>query len=257
VAVARAPLTSSDDAIFDGAVLLAQPARGHGYRTNVDAILLAAFAARARPARLALDLGAGVGAVALALDHLGGARSVVLVERQPALAALAVRNLAANGLGDRGSVVEADLAAGLPRIAPDLVAAADLVVANPPYVTAARDRTERGLAERWQARHGELAPFVRAAADAIAARGRACFVYPAHALLDLLSLARALGLEPKRLRMVHGSADRPARVVLVEMLRGKPGGLVVEAPLVETSGGARSAELAALLAAPRRALTAT
>lgn len=253
----RAPLISTDDAIFGGAVVLSQPARGHGYRANVDAILLAAFATRGRPARLAVDLGAGVGAVALALDHLGGARNVVLVERSAALASLAARNVAQNGLGARGRVVEADLAGGLARVASELVRAADLVVANPPYVTTARDERERGLAERWHARHGELAPFVRAAADALGARGRACFVYPAHALLDLFALARRAGLEPKRVRMVHGSADRPARVALVETTRGKPGGLCVEPALVEMVGGVRSAELSSLLATRRRALMAT
>jgi hypothetical protein len=51
---------------------------------------------------------------------------------------------------------------------------------------------------------------------------------------------------------VHGRADDKARIVLVECACGKPGGLAIEPPFVETDGrGARSAALGALLATPR------
>ncbi|HEY3668042.1 MAG TPA: hypothetical protein VGL19_18695, partial [Polyangiaceae bacterium] len=65
------PKATTSDSLYGGAVSLRQPARG--YRVNVDAILLAAFAAQGRRAKLALDLGAGVGSVALGLHHLGAA----------------------------------------------------------------------------------------------------------------------------------------------------------------------------------------
>jgi len=80
---------------------------------------------------------------------------------------------------------------------------------------------------------------MRSAAQALGRRGRACFIYPAHALLDVTELARAVGLEPKRLRFVHGKADRPARVALVELAFAKAGGLAVETPLVETGSDGR------------------
>ena len=41
------PRTLSPDKLLGGAVTLHQPARGEGYRVNVDAILLAWFAGRA------------------------------------------------------------------------------------------------------------------------------------------------------------------------------------------------------------------
>jgi tRNA1Val (adenine37-N6)-methyltransferase len=125
------------------------------------------------------------------------------------------------------------------------------VVANPPYVAPHRDtrtRAEPRTSARRSARHGDLLPFLRAAADALGRRGRICVCYPAHALLELTTQARQMGLEPKRLRFVHGLAARPARIALVELSRGKEGGLVVEIPLVETEAdGRRSPELASLL----------
>src|SRR5690606_34260915 len=54
--VTRAAVTR--DTLFGGQLHLTQPARG--YRTNVDALLLAHFAALPGRAQLAVDLGAGV-----------------------------------------------------------------------------------------------------------------------------------------------------------------------------------------------------
>lgn len=219
---------------------LAQPARGGGYRVNVDALLLAAFAAgalagaparRGRPARAAFDLGAGVGAVGLSLLHLGGAEHVTMMEVDAALAKLAEANAEANAWSERIAVVRADLAhlADLPA------GAADLVVCNPPYVEPGRGRAPSPA--RARARSGPLSVFLDAARRLAGRRARVCFVYPAIETTTLLSELRARGLEPKRLRPVHGRSEDQARVVLVESCAGRPGGLSIEPPLVETSTG--------------------
>ena len=248
-----AKTTVSEDALFGGRVALFQPAPGFGYRANVDALLLAAFAGQHRRVKKAVDLGAGVGAVGLSLFHLGVAERVQFIERDRSLAALCQRNIEANGFTERSAVFIGDLERPLGAIALELVHGASLVVANPPYVAAARDgrpaRDARSQA-RQRARHGDLAPFLRGAAEALGRRGRACFVYPAHALLDLTTLGRQAGLEPKRIRFVHGKADRPARIAMIELAFGKPGGLVVETPLIETGPDGRPAEEVAKLVRP-------
>lgn len=212
------------DALFNGRVVLHQPV--HGYRVNVDAVLLASFAHRHARARVAVDLGAGVGAVGLSLLHLGAAQRVLLIEVDAHAATLARTNLSANGWRDRGEVVCADVAEDGNRVA------ADLVVCNPPYVAPGRGRLATDAA-RSRARSGDLATFVRAARRFAGRRARACFVYPARELGTLLSTLRAAGLEPKRLRAVHASPDAAARVVLVEARAAKAGGLEVEPALVE------------------------
>jgi len=208
-------------------LVLWQPARGAGYRVNVDALHLARFAS-ARPARDALDLGSGVGAVGLVLLRDGGARRVTFVERNASLVALCTRNVAENGFTPAARVVTADVARH-EAIAP--APFADLIVANPPYVLEGRGRPPRP--EVRASRQGDLEPFVACARALLGKRGRVCFVYPAHEAMRLFLTLRSAGLEPKRARYVHAAEDRHARVVLVEARAGKPGGLVIEAPLIE------------------------
>jgi tRNA1(Val) A37 N6-methylase TrmN6 len=188
--------------------------------------------------RLALDLGAGTGAVGLVLFHAGAARRVVLVEREPDLVKLCRKNLERSGTP--GSVERLDLEENpLPR---SLAQCAELVVTNPPFFPPGIGRPRRDQKSR-RARSGAVEPFLRAASFSLAGpSARLAVVYPAQALPELLAAAAAESLVPKRLRFVHATSERPARVALVELRLAKPGGLVVLPPLVEWSAPRRRSD---------------
>lgn len=128
-------MSVSDDAFLGGRLKILQPRQG--YRAGLDAVMLAA----AVPERLGavfrvLDAGAGVGTAGLCVAWRCPAARVVLVEREPDLVALARENIARNALGERVSVIEADVGHA-PR---DALSAAgiedgsfDHVIANPPF----------------------------------------------------------------------------------------------------------------------------
>ncbi len=252
------PFEATADALFGGSLVLFQPPRGTGYRTNVDALLLASFAAAARPipsrpgalvsadatarpATTAFDLGAGVGAVGLALLRFGAAKRVVFVEIDEQPAAMARRNLDANGWADRGEVVRGDVS----DVARSRRGEATLVVCNPPYTTPGRGNIR--VAEQ-RARCGELGAFVHAARQVAGKRARVCFVYRAQELGALLASLSREGLHAKRMRFIHGTRGAPARVVLVEARAGRPGGLFVMPPLVEREEDRYTREMESLLA---------
>jgi tRNA1Val (adenine37-N6)-methyltransferase len=235
------PVEVTQDALFGGSVVLFQPQRGAGYRTNVDALLLAGFSTRPNAASIAFDLGAGVGAVGLALLRLGAARRVVLVEIDEQQAAMARRNLDANGWTERGEVVRGDVR----DVARARRGEAALVVCNPPYVAPGRGRVP--IAET-RARCGDLATFVKTARQVAGRRARVCFVYPAQELGRLLSTLAAEGLHAKRMRFVYGTPESPARIALVEAVAGRPGGLAVLPALVERGPRGFTPEMQALLA---------
>ena len=235
------PGEATQDALFGGSVVLFQPPRGAGYRTNVDALLLAGFATAAKVASVAFDLGAGVGAVGLALLRLGAAKHVVFVEIDDRPAAMSRRNLDANGWTERGEVVRGDVR----DVARSRRGEAALVVCNPPYLMPGRGRVPVAQA---RARSGEVGTFVEAARQLAGKKARVCFVYPAQELGMLLATLSAEGLYAKRLRFVHGTPEAPARVALVEAQAGRPGGLHVLPPLVERGPRGYTPEMQALLA---------
>jgi tRNA1(Val) A37 N6-methylase TrmN6 len=233
------------DALYGGAVALRQPAAG--YRVNIDAPILADFAARGPRVARALDLGAGVGSVALGLHHLAAAAQFELVEREATLLELAVENAHQAQMSHRAWCH--DLSEGLPD---ELRQGADLIVSNPPFFDPANAR-QGPHAAKTRARFGELGPFLSAASAAVrGARSRVAFVYPARELSRFLAEAEGVQLVPKRLQLVHSDAQSPARVALIELRRAKRGGLVIFPPLVEwASKGVRSPELERILSGKR------
>lgn len=79
-----------------------------------------------------LDLGTGTGCIALALASLLPAATVIAVDSSEEALALASENVAALGLASRISLVRSDWYAALPE-----AATFNLIISNPPYLTAA------------------------------------------------------------------------------------------------------------------------
>ena len=103
-------METSADSWLGGKLTLLQPAKGH--RVGSDAALLAAATPQAE--RI-VDVGAGVGAVGLALlKRMTGARAE-LVEIDAELGALAAENVRKNDLAERARVIVADVTAARSR----------------------------------------------------------------------------------------------------------------------------------------------
>lgn len=210
----------TEDAMLDGRVRLVQPRRGH--RAGSDAVLLAAACGEADGETVA-DFGAGVGAVGLMVAARHPSCRGVLVENDPALAALARRNVALNGLADRFKVCEADILApaSIRRQAGLEAGSAGLVVTNPPFWPAGRVRTSPDAGRR--AAHvmadEALDGWVRAAADVLAPGGRLVLIHRVDGLAGLLAtLAGRFG--DIAVRPVHPRCDRPAVRLLVAARKG-------------------------------------
>lgn len=177
--------TLSRDAFLGGRLVVSQPRQG--FRAGLDSVLLGAAV---RPsARRILDLGAGAGTAALvALADLPEA-TATLVEIDPAMAAIATANLAANGMAARGRVLVTDVAArGSVRSAAGLAADHyDAVIANPPFFDPGAGSAPS--AARATARHmppETLELWVKTAATHAAPGGEVIFVHAAASLPLLL-----------------------------------------------------------------------
>ncbi|HWQ60837.1 MAG TPA: tRNA1(Val) (adenine(37)-N6)-methyltransferase [Negativicutes bacterium] len=224
-----------DDLLIGGLKIIQ---RADQFRFSLDAVLLAHFAT-VKKAAAAVDLGAGTGVLGLLLAARG-AKSVTGVEMNPELADMARRSIGVNGLDDRLAVLCADV-----RSIKDagLLAARrwDLVVTNPPYRTPGGGAiSPRGALAA--ARHelaGGVDDFVTAAAFLLKERGRLAMVHLPERLADIVAAMRGAGLEPKRLRLVHSTPDKAAKLLLVEGARGAKPGLAVMPPLFVYGGDGR------------------
>jgi tRNA1(Val) A37 N6-methylase TrmN6 len=227
--MAEAPTTH--DAFLGGRLRLRQPAAGH--RAGTDAVLLAA-AVPADATGLAIDVGAGIGAAGLTAALATPKLRLTLIEREPHLAALARANVKSNHVEDRAFVAEADLlsresceAAGLER------EAADLVLTNPPFLSAATARISpnRDKASAHVIGAGGLDAWVRACLALLRPGGTFLIIHRADALADILH-----ALSPRAgahiILPIQARADRPATRILMRALKGRRTPLVLAPPLV-------------------------
>ncbi len=219
-----------------------------GYRYSLDPILLANFIHPAEGDRV-LDLGTGSGVLALIIARLYPVAAVQGIEIQPSMAERALRNVTLNQLENKICVTHGDLRSISDFVAPQ---SCQLVVSNPPFRPADGGRIAPDN-ERAMARHqlaGDLNDFILAARSCLIHGGRFAVIYLAERLAELLSCLTGKGLEPKRLRMIHGAPGSEARLVMVEARKGGKTGLVVLPPLYiyEDVGTARnySAEVLAM-----------
>lgn len=216
------------DRLFGGRLALHQPARGH--RVGTDAVLLAA-AAPDVSGGLIVDVGAGVGAVGLALAQINPGAEVALMEKNAPAAALARENVALNGLATRARVIEADLFDVSARKAEGLVEAAELVVTNPPFLTAGEARrspdSDRAMAHVLD--EGGVEKWLRASLALLRPGGTLVAIHRADALEALLAgLSGRLG-ELRVLPIFPRQGESAVRVIL----RGRKGS---KAPLALLPG---------------------
>jgi tRNA1(Val) A37 N6-methylase TrmN6 len=228
---------TSDDALLGGRLILRQPVRGH--RAGSDAVLLAAAAPSGELRRL-VDVGAGAGAVGLAILRRMGGASADLIERDADLAALAEENAALNGLTERTRVLRVDIVEARDRRDAGLAdAAADLVVTNPPFFDAQNvraspeaRRANAHVFEKPLAGAGEpLERWIIACLALLRAGGRFVMIHRPDALAQILAAcARRIG--SVAILPIHPNALAPAHRILVAGVKGAKGPISLRPGLV-------------------------
>ncbi|MCJ2083634.1 tRNA1(Val) (adenine(37)-N6)-methyltransferase [Methylobacterium sp. J-090] len=218
---------------FGGRLHLRQPERG-AHRAGTDAVLLASLV-RPYPGTTICDVGAATGAVGLAMALRAPTCGLVLVERDPALAALARDNAALNGMSARVAVLEGDILAGGAerRMAGLVPGLADLVLTNPPFFEAGRHRASpvAGKASAHTLPAGGLDRWLRTCVELLRPRGRLGLIHRADALPACLDALHgrfgAIAVRP-----VQARADMAAIRVLVTAVKGSRAPFALLAPVV-------------------------
>jgi tRNA1(Val) A37 N6-methylase TrmN6 len=220
----------TEDLWLGGRLKLVQPKRGH--RVGTDAALLVAAAGDARQGRI-VDVGAGVGAVGLALAKSSPLASADLVEIDPDLARLAESNASRNELQSRTRVLRLDALNSDERRAAGLAQSANWVVTNPPFFDAAavRPSPHEGRARAHVLPRAGLVEWIQASLAMLAPGGRFVMIHRPEALSVILAAvgSRLGGLA---LLPVHPTKCASAHRLLVSGVKGSKAPLRLASALI-------------------------
>lgn len=201
-----------------------------GFCFGMDAVLLSGFA-KVKPEEKAIDLGTGTGIIPLLLEAKNQGMHYTGLEIQEEVADMAARSVALNHLEDKITIVRGDI-----KEASRLFGAAsfDVVTSNPPYMNDAHGLKNPDLPKAIS-RHEVLCTLedvAREAAKLLRPGGRFYLVHRPHRLIEIITALKSVGMEPKRMKMVHPFADKEANMVLIEAVRGGKSMIKVEAPVI-------------------------
>ncbi len=200
--------------------------RTSGLTFGTDALLLAGY--MDCRAERGLELGSGTGIISMLLLTRGKLAHATALEVQPTYAELTARNAELNGLSDTLAATEADVREYRTDVP------FGVVYTNPPYMKATSGKACREQ-ERGIARHeiaGDISDFVAAAARSLKYGGAFYAVYRPDRLADLIAAMREHRIEPKRLTLVHATAQKAPSMLLIEGRAGGRGGMRVTPPLI-------------------------
>ena len=197
---------------------------------GMDAVLLSNFA-RVKKGERVLDLGTGTGIIPILMTAKTDGEAFVGLEIQEESADMARRSVSHNQLDEKVEIVTGDIKEAANIFG---LASFDVITTNPPYMIG-----QHGIANESDtkaiARHEVLCTLddiLRESARILKPRGRFYMVHRPFRLAEILSKMVEVGIEPKRMRMVHPFIDKEPNMVLIEGMRGANSRMTVERPLI-------------------------
>ena len=216
-----------DDLQVNGYEIIQHPGK---FCFGMDAVLLASFA-RVKKHERALDLGTGTGIIPILMTAKTEGQAFVGLEIQEESADMARRSVLHNHLEEKVKIVTGDIKEAANLFGP---VSFDVITTNPPYMI-----EQHGIANEADAkaiaRHEVLCTLddiLRESARLLKPKGRFYMVHRPFRLAEILSKMVAVGIEPKRMRLVHPYVNKEPNMVLIEGLRGGNSRMTIESPLI-------------------------
>lgn len=198
---------------------------------TTDSVLLAAFAAETLDEKRVhvCDLCCGSGLITLLIAARCPRVWFCGMDADPIACTGYRQNAANNSLTHRMDVICGDLADVPDQFRPGSFQA---VVTNPPYFEPNRGACSPNPVRQLARQGCPLKMVLTAAAYLLSGRGMLFLSFPVSRLAELFCEMSAVGIEPKRLRLVTHTAESAPSVALVSGTRGAAPGLCCEPPLI-------------------------
>ncbi len=190
----------------------------YGFRFGMDAILLANFA-KVREKDSLVDLCSGTGIIPFVIAAKNKVNKIVGIEIQEDMAEMANRTALYNDISEKVKFINGDLKDKKLMKSLNKV---DVVTVNPPYKL-----INSGLVNLDNkdsiARHEiccTLGDVIEAASTILKDKGRLYMVHRPERIADILCEMRKYKIEPKVIKMIQPSMNRPPNLVLIEGQKG-------------------------------------
>lgn len=217
------------DDIGFGHIRLKQDLDGFCY--GVDSVILADFVSKfLKGGEKIMDLGTGNAVVPMILSQKRPDIDIFGIELQKGVYNLALENVELNKLKDRITIIHSDVRREISYLDEKF----DVVCSNPPYFKKGsgvlNDMTSRMIA-RHETTAG-LREFFDAAFRMLKLNGIFVMIHRPDRLVDIISYARGVGIEPKEIRFIKPYRNKPANLVLLMMKKGAGSELKVNTELI-------------------------
>ena len=216
-----------DDLQIKGYEIIQHPKK---FCFGMDAVLLSSFA-HVKQGERVLDIGTGTGIIPILLAAKTEGKHFTGLEIQSESADMAQRSVAHNHLEEKIEIVNGDIKEAAEIFGP---VSFDVITTNPPYMIG-----QHGIANasdtKTIARHEVLCTLddiLQVSARLLKARGRFYMVHRPFRLAEILSKMVEVGIEPKRMRMIHPFLHKEPNMVLIEGMKGANSRMTIEPPLI-------------------------
>ncbi len=196
---------------------------------GTDAYLLSAYIKK-QPKAVAAEFGAGSGVISLLIAARGKLGHISAFEVQEKIAALAAKNVEANGFADKIDICSCDIR----EIPAEHFGKYDVIFSNPPYMRVNAGKVSENDADA-ASRHevfGTIDDFAKAASKLLKYGGSFTVVYTPDRLPALVSALKNAKLEPKRMTLVYPTTGHNPSILLIEAKKGGADGIFCTRPLI-------------------------
>lgn len=198
---------------------------------SLDSVLLARFVKINKNVKQILDIGTGNAPIPLILSTKTKA-NITGVEIQKDVYDLALKSVIYNNLQDRINVLNGDINEQVKNWHTEMF---DIITCNPPFFKVTQNVTLNESEYKKYARHElylNLEQIVKISKKLLKNNGSLNIVHRPERFVEIISLMKANGIEPKRVKFIYPKKSENANIVLIEGVKmGKPG-IIVEPSLI-------------------------